>query len=347
MDLERPDLEGVDPEVVAYIEALEAAVAGAGRRGGVTRTATPEQEPEPEPSEPPTTLNVIVLSRAGVAKRTPRHLYGRQRRGGMGVFDIDLPGDDLPAALVVADEADTLLLLTSEGRGFRLPVAALAQTPVHGRGQPLDLPVPWIPGEHPVALLPADAGSQIAMVSERGQVHRVRASFVGKRMVPGVKFHDPKAGGPLVAACWTGGEDDLFVVTRTGSAIRFPEQRVYDPGSLGIRVGRDDGVVGIAAVNEQSTVFLLSADGRGTLRLMSGFAANKQPGGSGKVAIKTAALAAAVAVQPQDDLFVISRLSKIVRFQVADIPPKEGVVQGVTCMALRADACVAASAGRV
>jgi DNA gyrase subunit A len=344
MEFERPDLDGVNPEVVAYIEALEAAVAGKGRR------ATPIYEealPEPEPSEPPTTLNVITLSRAGIAKRTPRHLYGRQRRGGMGVFDIDIPKEDVPSLLVVADEIETLLLFTSEGRGFRVPVASITETPVHARGQPLDLHIPWMPGEYAVALLPEDAGNQVAIVSERGQVHRIRASFVGKRMVPGVRFHDTKAGGPLVAACWTGGEDDLFVVTRTGAGIRFPEQRIYDTGSLGIRVGRDDRVVGIAAVNEQSAVFLLSADGRGTLRQMSGFAANKQPGGSGKVAIKTTDLVAGVSVQPEDDLFVISRLSKIVRFQAADVPPKEGVVQGVMCMALRADACVAATTGRL
>jgi DNA gyrase subunit A len=344
MELERPDLDGLDPEVVAYIEALEAALASGVRR------ASPTREPatsEPEPSEPPTTRNVITLSRAGLVKRTPRHFYGRQRRGGMGVFDIDIPEEDAPSLLIVADESETLLLFTSEGRGFRMPVAAIPETPVHSRGQPLNLPVPWMPGERAVALLPADAGNQVAVVSERGQVHRIRASFVSKRMVPGVRFHDSKAGGPLVAACWTGGEDDLLVVTRAGAGIRFPEQRIYDPGSLGIRVARDDVVVGIAAVNEQSTVFLLSADGRGTLRLMSGFAANKQPGGGGKVAIKTADLVAALTVRPEDDLFVISRLSKIVRFQAADIPVKEGVVQGVTCMALRADACVTATIGRV
>ncbi len=343
MELERPDLDGVDPEVVAYIEALEAAVAGVTRRESASRAT----EPELDPSEPPTTMNVITVSRAGVAKRTPRHLYARQRRGGMGVFDLDIPKEDAPSLLAVADVSESLLLFTSQGRAFRLPVASIVETEVHGRGQPLGLPLPWMPGEHVVALLPADAGNQVAIVSERGQVHRIRASFVSQRMVPGVRFHDSKSGGPLVAACWTGGEDDLFVVTRAGIGIRFPEERIYDPGSLGIRVGRDDSVVAIASVNEESAVFLLGADGKGTLRLMSGFAANKQPGGSGKAAMKTTALVAAGAVQPEDDLFVISRLSKIVRFQAADIPAKEGVVQGVVCMALRADACVAAAAGRV
>ena len=33
----------------------------------------------------------------------------------------------------------------------------------------------------------------------------------------------------------------------------------------------------------------------------------------------------------------IARLGKVIRFRSAEVPAKEGVVQGVNCMALRAD----------
>ncbi len=342
MELERPDLTGIDPDVVAYIEALEATLAG---RKAAPRTA--EVTPEPEPSEPPTSFNVITLSKAGLIKRTPRHLYTRQRRGGMGVFDIDLPEEDAPLILAVADASETLLVFTHEGRAFRLAVAALLETPVRGRGQLISALLPLQPGERVVALLPADAGAQVALVSERGQARRVRSSFVGQHMIQGMRFHDPKAGGPLAAACWTSGSDEVFIATRQGFAIRFPEQRIHDTGSLGIRLERDDAVVGAAAVREESAVFLLSADGKGTLRQMAGFASNKMPGGGGKVALKTDALVGATAALTGDDLFVISRLCKIVRFPMEEIPPKEGVVQGVNCMALRSDECVATTVARM
>ena len=39
-----------------------------------------------------------------------------------------------------------------------------------------------------------------------------------------------------------------------------------------------------AAVRADGGVFLLGADGQGTVRLMSGFAANKAPAAAGKVA---------------------------------------------------------------
>jgi hypothetical protein len=33
-------------------------------------------------------------------------------------------------------------------------------------------------------------------------------------------------------------------------------------------------------------------------------------------------------------------LGKMIRFQAAEVPAKEGVVQGVNCMTLRADLCM-------
>ena len=87
MNIERPDLDKLDPAVRTYIEALEAELERLrqGRRRP-RRSAAPVAPPEP--GEPPTTINVITISAAGIAKRTPRHLYFCQGRGGMGVFDL-------------------------------------------------------------------------------------------------------------------------------------------------------------------------------------------------------------------------------------------------------------------
>jgi len=78
--------------------------------------------------------------------------------------------------------------------------------------------------------------------------------------------------------------------------------------------------------------------------MMSGFRANKAPGAGGKVAMKTSYLAGALTVNMENDLFVITRLSKIIRFPADEIPPKLDVVQGVNCISLRADKVVAVTA---
>jgi len=97
----------------------------------------------------------------------------------------------------------------------------------------------------------------------------------------------------------------------------------------------------VASVRPEDGVFMLSADGKGTVRQMAGFALNKAPGSGGKVAMKADRLVGGVFAQPGDDIFAISGLGKIVRFAVDEVPAKEGVVQGVNCMALRNDAVAA------
>jgi DNA gyrase subunit A len=95
--------------------------------------------------------------------------------------------------------------------------------------------------------------------------------------------------------------------------------------------------MGIAAAPANGGVLLVGPDGKGTIRLMAGFNANKAPGAGGKVAMKTERVMGVAAVTAAQDIFIISRLGKIIRFAADDIPAKEGVVQGVNCMSLRAD----------
>jgi DNA gyrase subunit A len=161
-------------------------------------------------------------------------------------------------------------------------------------------------------------------------------------MMAGTTFHDMKNGGEIVSAVWSNDEADIFMVTHQGQAIRFAANQVPVSGCRGMRVPPDDAVLGGAAVDEEGGVFLLGTDGKGTIRLMAGFRENKAPGAGGKAAIKAERLVACFAVDESNDIFIISRLGKIIRFSAAEIPAKEGVVQGVNCMNLRADETVAA-----
>lgn len=334
--LRRPDLADLPEDVVAYIEALEARLEMAQEADALS-----DDTAYAESDEEPTTINIITISAGGVAKRTPRHLYARQRRGGMGIFDLDSREDDPPRFLVTADISESVILLTNHGRAFRAAVQEIVETPIRGRGLPLLAGV-TLRGDERIALAFGDrGGSYLALVSERGQVRRIGSQYLGKALQPGTVLHDPKDGGAPAAACWTSGNDELLIVTRQGRAIRFAERLVPVRGCLGMRVEPDDRVTCAAAAPPAGSVFLLTEDGKGTVRLLDGFAANKSPGSSGKQLMKTEALIGALAVTDAHDLFVISRLGKLIRFRTGDVPAKEGVVQGVHCMNLRADNCVA------
>ncbi len=358
--MNRPDLNQLDPAIRAYIEHLEAEVQRLSAPQHLSaphprRAAAPKTRPTPIPeveeeevlpqtsetAEPPTTLSLISATADGLAKRTLRHLYNRQRRGGMGVFDIETPKDNHPTLLAQADQGQNLIVLTNLARAFRMPLDAIPETPIRARGESFAGRLNLAENEQIALILPDQVQGYVALLSQSGMVRMLRHHFFGEYMKPGTALYDYRTFGPLASACWTGGNGDLFLATRAGKAIRFAEKAVPPQGGPGIRLSAGDRAIAITGVSEFSGVFMVSADGRGTIRNMSTFLANKAPGASGKIAMATDSLVAAVNVLPGDDLVILSHQSKIIRFSADDVPVKDGVVQGVNCMALRADEAVA------
>ena len=341
LGITRPDLSNLPPDVVAYTEALETAVEQHEAQAGAGERDLPL-----EPSEPPTTINVITISTNGLAKRTPRHFYTRQRRGGMGVFGMDVIEGDAPKFLILADHDAGLTLITDHGRAFRMPVTEFVETPVAGRGKSILERFPLRSNEHLALVvgdpLPGQPSAYLVLVTARGQVRRIGNQYLGRNLQPGTVLYNVTEGGAPAASAWSTGNDDLLIATRAGLAIRFSERQVPVRGCLGLRVDPSDVVVGVAAADaETGGTFMIGNEGKGTIRLYSGFSANKAPGSGGKTLMKVDQLVGVSGVREQDDLFVVSRLGKIIRFAAAEVPAKEGVVQGVNCMALRADECVA------
>jgi len=339
----RPDLQQASPEIKAYIEALESEIAKL-RPHARSSQDEPVFDAEQEPikaTEPETTINLVTLTGSFIAKRTPRHLYARQRRGGMGVFDIDTPEDNPPSIIVLADESQNLLLFTSLGRAFRIPVQHIPISEIRSRGESITKKIDLTPGETLAAALPDKAQGAVVLVSKTGTVRHLRHHIFGEYMRPGNTLLDPKKYGELAAACQTPGNRDLLIATQKGRAIRFSEKQVPPQGGPGIRVQDGDRVVSVTSVNDDSKLLLVDSQGNGTIRLMSGFMPNKSSDGIGKLAMKTDQLVTALEVADEADVFLLSRLSKVIRFSAGEIPVKEGVVQGVHCMNLRADEVVA------
>lgn len=336
MPPQRPDLAQLAPDVRAYIEYLENTLAEFEQEPASMRSTTASLEP----SEAPTTRMVITMNSEHLVKRTPRHLYSRQRRGGMGVFDLDTDEEKPPAFLCVADVEERLLIFTNLSRFFSLRVADLAEVPVRARGQLLTEWIPLQANESVAAVIPERGDTYLYLLSDRGWVRRVSGTQL-VRLAPGTSL-EIRPGHRPVSVCWGNGDRDLLIVTRTGQGIRFEEKLVpIQGGCLGIRLDAGDSALAIASVDDDTGVFMLGDDGKGTIRQMSGFRANKAPGAGGKTVMKAERMVGACPATMEEDIFIISRLSKLIRFAAEEVPPKEGVVQGVNCIQLRADEAVA------
>lgn len=341
LDIERPDLSQVDPDIRRYIEALEDELERLVEQGEDT-----SDSPIQTPVEPATPLNIISANASGLAKRTPAHFYARQKRGGMGVFDIETPREDPPILVSIAEDTQTLLIITSHARAYHLPVTAITETPVRGRGMSITTRLNWNNDEHLVAILPVQAQGYLILLSSSGMVRSLRHHIFGDYMKPGLPLYDIKSFGPLGAAAWSLGDGDLFIATRQGKAIRFSEKHVPAQGCPGIRLAAGDQAVSVATAYNDSEIFLLGSDGRGTVRHMAGFNANKSPGSGGKIAMSASQLVGAANIDGADDVFIISNLGKMIRFKLSEVPVKDGVVQGVSCIGLRGDTAVALAVRR-
>lgn len=276
--MERPPLDHIPPGVLEYIEYLESELAKLKGKKEQRGVAVLEDTTDLSPvdyKEPPTSFNLVTFSQKGAVKRTNRGEYTRQRRGGIGVFDIETDQNDFPATLVIADEPQTLILFSDHAKAYRLPVTKLEAQQIRAKGEFLSSKINLLPGETITAALPEQAAGYIALISKSGKVRCLRHHLFGEHMKPGTPMYRFEDFGPLASVCWTTGDSDLFVVTRNGMGIRFSEKIVNPQGTQAIKLSDGDEVVSVVSVDEDDGVLVIGADGKGTIRLMSGFAPNK------------------------------------------------------------------------
>jgi DNA gyrase subunit A len=353
-------IEKASPALKLYIGRLEQENArlrqellelrqGAARRQRAEAARDTREEPVPPP---PTTLRypddvmVVTITSRGLAKRTPLNDYSAQRRGGLGVYDIQSSRDDPVTQLLVTFNTASLLILSTRGRAFRIPLDIIPLAEVRGRGGSLPERLMFTSDEAigcTVALDDErDDRSNLLIVTTSGLVRAVHRTYVGPRLQPGTLLSDPKRGGAPAAMAFSNGTSDVLIALRSGVGYRFDERLIRREGTRGIQTSPDDVVAGIASVSgDEDEVLLVTADGQGTRRQMAGFAANKTPGGQGKVLIKSDALVGIARVAEGDEALCISGFAKIIRFAAAEVPSKSGTVQGVSVLDTRGDSLAA------
>jgi DNA gyrase subunit A len=216
-------------------------------------------------------------------------------------------------------------------------VSTIPVTQIKDKGSPITEKIILNPSEEIVTILTEQAKGYVALLSKMGKVRCLRHHLFGEHLKQGVSLFNPTEFGQLQCATWTPGEAELFIVTKDGIGIRFNEKTISPQGDLAIRVLKEDSAAGITAVYPDSSVFIIGADGKGTIRKMSGFSPNKSPGGTGKIVIKNNQVVGATIIDINDEIFLVTKSGKIIRFNGHEIPDTEGVVQGVNCIMMRSD----------
>ncbi|MEW5935867.1 MAG: DNA gyrase C-terminal beta-propeller domain-containing protein, partial [Bacillota bacterium] len=208
----------------------------------------------PAPDEPaleelvPDQEVVITLTRDGYIKRQPLEAYRSQRRGGRGVIGTATREDDSVAALTVASTLDHLLLFTNRGRMYRVRVHEVPEGSRTAKGQLVSALCGVAADEEVASLIPVREFTEdrfLFFATRQGLVKKTVLSEFATARRTGMWALQLEEGDELVGVRLTGGEDEIFLATRQGQLLRFPETDVRPMGRVargvtGIRLEGDD-----------------------------------------------------------------------------------------------------------
>ncbi len=296
--------------------------------------------------------SVLVLTKGGYIKRTNPDEYRKQKRGGVGVVDLDTKEEDFISHLVTATTHNDLLFFSDKGKAYQIKMYDIPEGKRATKGKSVMNFLSLTDGERITSILPmpknkkeAD-GLALMMITKGGTGKKSSAKH----------FHDVRRSGliaitledkdELMSVSFVSKNDEVVIATKEGQSIRFKEADVREMGrnAAGVRVIKlnKDEVISADIVSKDAknpALFVLGANGYGKKTDLGEYKTQNR-GGSGiltmKVTTKTGPLMAAKVVTDDDEEIVaMSKKSQVIRVDIKEIPALGRSTQGVRVMKLR------------
>ncbi len=203
---------------------------------------------------------VVTVTNSGYIKRTQLIEYRAQKRGGKGTQGMNTKDEDFVTNLFVANTHTALLFFTDDGMVYTLKTWRLPLGGRNARGKAIINLLPIKQGVSIAAIMPIDVPEedwkdlQIVFANSAGGVRRNALSdFTNVKSNGKIAMKLPE-GVTIVDVRIATEDDDFFLTTSMGKAIRFPTTavRVFKGrdslGVRGIRLAKNDHVVSMAVI---------------------------------------------------------------------------------------------------
>ncbi len=298
---------------------------------------------------------VVTMSRAGYIKAVSADSFRTQGRGGRGVQGAKLKEEDLIDNVVHTTSHAHLLLFSNRGRVFRLRALEIPTKERTARGTAIVNLLPLAPDEvieTIVATRDFSEGHYLVFSTKLGQVKKTSFTEYDKSRREGFIAISLRDGDELVRVVETHGDDDLFLVTESGMAIRFSENDVRPMGRdaagvRGVRLKEGDRVVSCDVAGDESDILIVTDAGYGKRTKVERF--NRQArGGQGVRGIRLTArrgrVVAAFMTRLEDEIILVSTSGVVIRTAVREIASQGRDATGVRVMNLDDGDAVAAVA---
>lgn len=299
--------------------------------------------------------SVMVLTQGGYIKRTNPLEYRTQKRGGVGVVDLNTKEEDFVTTLLTTSLHSDLLFFTNLGKVYSTKMYEIPEGRRATKGKSIMNFLQLTAEERVTSVLAVrkdewDGDWSLAMVTRDGVAKKVdAASFkdVRRSGLIAINLHEEDA---LISARFVATGDDISLVTTKGQSIRFSESDIRRMGrtAAGVRamkLSKGDVVVSADVIrkgDEAAEVLVITENGYGKTTSSTEYKVQKR-GGSGiktaQVTAKTGAVVNGSVLSGEEreagELVVMSKRGQVIRLPIKDVPTLGRQTQGVRVMKLR------------
>jgi DNA gyrase subunit A len=290
----------------------------------------------------------ITVSNTGYIKRTAISTYRNQRRGGKGRIGMRTRDEDFVNYLFVASTHAYIMIFSDRGRAYWLKVHEIPDVGPGGKGKAIANLVSMEEGERIAAMVAVKAFEDdkfVMMGTLKGVVKKTALSAFSNPRAGGIIAMGVEDGDAVIAVRVTDGSGEIFIGTRGGMAIRFPETDVRPMGRTaygvrGISLRDEDYVVAMEGVAPGGTLMTVTEHGYGKRTEIDEYRVQSR-GGVGVINIATSERNGKVVgvayVQDDDELLVITQQGMIIRMPTNDVRAIGRATQGVRLIEVEGD----------
>lgn len=291
---------------------------------------------------------VVTYTNFGYIKRVPAAVYKSQRRGGRGVTGMKQREEDFVSEMFVGSSHDHVLFFTNRGIMFDLKCFEIPMGGKDSKGTNIVNLLPLAENEKIAAMMKVSEfndESYIVIVTRNGKIKRTPLPAyknVRKNGLIAIKLDE---GDEIEGVRMTCGQDQLFVATRDGMAIRVDENCIRPQGrsAHGVRIMKlrgDDEIVSMARVRAGATLLTVTEKGFGKRSEIDSYRIQNR-GGFGLTNYKPdeerGKVCGIKVVDETDDIMMISSDGIIIRIRTSDIRIMGRIAKGVRVMRVSED----------
>jgi DNA gyrase subunit A len=299
--------------------------------------------------------SVLVLTAGGYVKRTNPAEYKTQRRGGVGVVDLNTKEEDVVTTLLTTSAHSDLLFFTDKGKVYQSKMYEIPEGRRATRGKSIMNFLSLSSDERITSVLAVrkdewEGNWSLLMVTKNGVIKKSDASAFKDVRRSGLIALTLKEEDALISAKFVGEGDEVSLITHNGQAIRFKEKDVRQMGRTaagvtGMKLKKGDHIVSadvIAKGDKDRSILVVTQNGYGKVTPAKEYKVQNR-GGSGiktaKVTSKTGMVVGAAVLSPEDrtegELVVMSKKGQVIKLPLKDVPSLGRDTQGVRVMKMR------------